>query len=515
MRRKCDDRRDVTFDPLHLVLLVVGIGAGWALAAEKARTRIRAAARRNEELAAELTAAQVKLAEVQRTCDRMLELTSAKIESAARDAQQAIRGGGGAAGTERRGATQLLGELETLMAAMSPARAGVAATATVEQFEAVARHADEAARDQERRLRTLLAETEALGNATEGADSVATVMANVISELERGAAGMEEASATAVQAVLQMDDALSRVQGGAADTAQISARVAGEAERGYRAVHKTLDEIERIRELSTTARKRIDALGGRVAGIGSVVRVIQEIAEKTNLLALNASIIAAQAGEHGRGFAVVAREIKALAQKTASSTKEISEQIRGVQEESERAVEAMGAGVDAVGEGFQVAVGAGDSLGEIRQSARAAQKKVQGIARAMEEQAGASKRVVEAATSLSERAAVLSATVRKESTHSDRLRESAAAVAEAAGRISRLAREQLRSGEEVSAVLARALEDSSGLARQQKELRRQIDRLHHGASQIQGLEDAMADRLAAMNAAAAELREEIVRATMV
>jgi methyl-accepting chemotaxis protein len=491
----------VGFELLHVVMLGAGAAGGWLLASEQARARIRSAVRRADDLGAELLATQSKLAELQRTCDRMVETTSARITAAAREAQQAIK------------APAVLGELEGIMAALSPARVGTGATTTVEQFEAVARHAEEAARDQERRLRMLLAESEALGRASDGADRVAAAMADVIGELERGASGLEEAAAAAVQATLQMDDALARVQGGAGDTAQISARVASEAERGYRAVHKTLDEIERIRELSTTARKRIDALGGRVAGIGSVVRVIQEIAEKTNLLALNASIIAAQAGEHGRGFAVVAQEIKALAQKTAASTKEISEQIRGVQEESGRAVEAMAAGVDAVSEGFQVAAGAGDSLGEIRQSARAAQKKVQGIARAMEEQAGASKRVVEAATSLSERASALSSTVRQESAHGDRLREAAAGVAEAASRIGRLAREQLRAGEEASAMIARALEDSTGVVKQQKELRAKLDRLHHGAAQIQGLEDAMADRLAAMNAAAAELREEIVRVT--
>jgi methyl-accepting chemotaxis protein len=197
-----------------------------------------------------------------------------------------------------------------------------------------------------------------------------------------------------------MDDAVARVRMAADDTAQLSARVAQEAERGYRAVHKTLDEIERIRDLVEIARTTIEDLAARVGGIGQVVSVIEEIAQKTNLLALNASIIAAQAGQHGRGFAVVAGEIKALASRTAASTKEIAEQIAGIQDESVRARATMVTGVDAVNQGFHVAVGAGDALGEIRQSARAAQKKVVGIARAMEEQAGASRRVADATNAL-------------------------------------------------------------------------------------------------------------------
>jgi methyl-accepting chemotaxis protein len=308
-----------------------------------------------------------------------------------------------------------------------------------------------------------------------------------------------------------MNDALARVHGGATDTAQLSSKVVVEAEKGYRAVHKTLDEIERIRGVTEQAAQRIDALGRRVVGIGDVVKMIQEIAEKTNLLALNASIIAAQAGEHGRGFAVVAQEIKALALRTAASTKQISEQIRGVQDESQRAMDAMASGVKAVDEGFQVALGAGDALGEIRQSARSAQKKTQSIARVIDEQKDASRRVVEAATTLADRASALSAKVAAEAGHGDQLKAGARSVAEAAARIDKLAREQLQTVTSVSTVVAKALADALTLTRGHKDLRRHVDLLHHGASRIAGLETDMADRLAQVNEAAAQLREEMAR----
>ena len=308
-----------------------------------------------------------------------------------------------------------------------------------------------------------------------------------------------------------MDDALRRVQGGAGETANISSKVSAEAERGYRAVHKTLDEIERIRDLTETARKRIDALGVRVVGIGDVVRVIQEIAEKTNLLALNASIIAAQAGEHGRGFAVVAQEIKALAQKTAASTKQIGEQIRGVQEESERAMEAMANGVNAVGEGFQVALGAGDALGEIRQSARSAQKKVQAMTRAMEEQASSSRRVVDVASQLADRAAILASSIKDQGTQGDRLRESAETLAESSTRMSRLVREYNEGGRTIGEVVGRLTSEAALLMRGQKDLVRQLDRLQTGAAQLQGSEHDFVERLAAVDEAAMQLREEVGR----
>src|ERR1041384_5551262 len=92
---------------------------------------------------------------------------------------------------------------------------------------------------------------------------------------------------------------------------------------------------------SRTAGDVIRQLGERIAAIGNILNVIDDVAEQTSLLALNAAIIAAQAGEHGRGFAVVADEIKDLAERTGASTKEIAELIRSVQDESRNAVAAM------------------------------------------------------------------------------------------------------------------------------------------------------------------------------
>jgi methyl-accepting chemotaxis protein len=345
----------------------------------------------------------------------------------------------------------------------------------------------------------------------DSATGVGLSVAEAIVEVGKQVVGLTSAGGDTATAATQMDDALARVLSGAGDTAQLSSKVVTEAEKGYRAVHRTLDEIERIRQVTEQAAQRIGALGQRVTGIGDVVKMIQEIAEKTNLLALNASIIAAQAGEHGRGFAVVAQEIKALAQRTAASTKQISEQIRGVQDESKRAMEAMASGVKAVDEGFQVALGAGDALGEIRQSARTAQKKTQSIARAIDEQKDAARRVVEAAAQLVQRAAGLGEQVRGEAGHAEQLRSAMRSVAETVDRLGRLAREQAQAIVGVGQVVQKALGEAGALTRNHKDLRKQVDLLHHGASKIAGLESAMADRLAQVNEAAAQLREEMAR----
>lgn len=496
-------------DPTLAVIaaLVAGV-VGFLVAARPLGRRLSLAADRERRLRSDLAAAEKKVVELEETCDRMLSLTTEKIEGPASDAHRAMRGRDDAG----KGVVRLLDEIERAVAAAAGGRASdTVAMGGGEALDGAARTAGDAAAEQAERLRALGSEAAALAQAGDQVVVLSTAVADALGHVEKGVAELTQASSETVEASLSMDDAIRRVQSGATDTAQLSAKVSTEAERGYRAVHKTLDEIERIRDLAETARKRIDALGGRVVGIGDVVRVIQEIAEKTNLLALNASIIAAQAGEHGRGFAVVAQEIKALAQKTAASTKEISEQIRGVQEESERAMEAMATGVAAVGEGFQVALGAGDALGEIRQSARAAQKKVQAIARTMDEQGNASRRVVEAARRLSERTAELGQTVRGDGGGGERLRDATRVVADAAARVERLAREQLDGGRSIADIVGRLAGEAATIGRAQKDLRLKLERLHHGAAQLTGLENDVADRLAAMNEAAAQLREEIAR----
>jgi methyl-accepting chemotaxis protein len=445
--------------------------------------------------------------ELRDSCERLMGETADRIEAVARDAHLSMRGGRDA----RSGVGKVLEDVETVMTTIAGGRPNAAAW--LEQFDAGARRAEQAFADATRGLAAVLEECETLARGADAAAGVGAAVTDVVTQVDKLVSTLTVASTETSAAAQQMDDALMRVHGGAGETATLSSKVVGEAEKGYRAVHRTLDEIERIRQVTEQAAARIAALGARVQGIGDVVKVIQEITEKTNLLALNASIIAAQAGEHGRGFAVVAQEIKALAQRTAASTKQIAEQIRGVQDESTRAMEAMSTGVRAVEEGIQVALGAGDALGEIRTSARSAQKKVQQIARAIDEQKDASRRVVEAAASLQERATQAQGQIRGQAGHGDQLTAGVRGLVETAQRIERLAKEQVDAVRQVHAVVGKALHDAAQLGRGHKDLRRQLDVLHHGATRIQGLENDMADRLAQVSETAALLREQVARAS--
>ncbi|MDA8100102.1 MAG: methyl-accepting chemotaxis protein [Nitrospiraceae bacterium] len=120
--------------------------------------------------------------------------------------------------------------------------------------------------------------------------------------------------------------------------------------------------MRRIEEETRATAEVINSLGGRAENIGGILTVIEDITDQTSLLALNAAILAAQAGEHGKGFAVVAAEIRDLAHRTASSTKEIAQLIQSVQQESRQAVDVMQKNVELATEGTKLARGAGDAL---------------------------------------------------------------------------------------------------------------------------------------------------------
>jgi methyl-accepting chemotaxis protein len=139
--------------------------------------------------------------------------------------------------------------------------------------------------------------------------------------------------------------------------------------------------------------KSVEALGVRGEQIGSIIATINDIADQTNLLALNAAIEAARAGEHGRGFAVVADEVRKLAERTTQATNEVSSSIQAIQSETRAAVERMEEGVAEVVKGVELAGTAGQSLTMIVNSSGEVTHMIQSIAAAAEEQSAAAEQV--------------------------------------------------------------------------------------------------------------------------
>jgi methyl-accepting chemotaxis protein len=158
------------------------------------------------------------------------------------------------------------------------------------------------------------------------------------------------------------------------------------ATKGGAVVEETIAGMSRIATQVKQSAQTVEELGARSVQIGEIVGTIEDIADQTNLLALNAAIEAARAGEQGRGFAVVADEVRALAERTTRATKEISEMIRNIQKETQSAVMAMEEGVSEVEKGAATSQRSGEALHEILAQIDEVTLQINQIATAAEEQ---------------------------------------------------------------------------------------------------------------------------------
>jgi methyl-accepting chemotaxis protein len=249
---------------------------------------------------------------------------------------------------------------------------------------------------------------------------VARTMTELSSSIEETSTAITELSAAVRQIAENVEVLSSTADETAASAAEISASVkeveanakastalaeavAEDAQNlGMRSIEKTIEGMGRIEATARRTADVVNRLGERAENIGGILTVIEDITDQTGLLALNAAILAAQAGEHGKGFAVVAAEIRELANRTAKSTQEIGKLIASVQEESREAVGVMREEAGMVEEGSRLAQDAGEALKKILERADRSRDMSRSINKAAAEQARGIKQVSEAVGKINE-----------------------------------------------------------------------------------------------------------------
>jgi methyl-accepting chemotaxis protein len=269
---------------------------------------------------------------------------------------------------------------------------------------------------------------------------------------------VEAASKTAAQMAADVEQVAGRAQ----DVASATAQTRSTAEHGALAVRETVTGMADIKAVVSQAAKTVQELGGLGSKIGAVVETIDDIAEQTNLLALNAAIEAARAGEHGRGFAVVADEVRKLAERSQRETKAIAALIRSVQDSTQHAVESMARGAERVEAGTAQAAVAGRALEEILTGVEMTANQVIEIAAAAQEMSTRGRDVTDAIDLIAAEALGVQAT-------SDEMAGSAAGVGRAIEDISLVASDTTAATDEVSGATA----EMSG---------RMVDMRHRAAS---------------------------------
>jgi methyl-accepting chemotaxis protein len=221
---------------------------------------------------------------------------------------------------------------------------------------------------------------------------------NMVKSTQLQASSVSETSAS----IDQMVASIQRVADTAKVLLDISNRSREEVHSGIATMEKATDGLNRINATINSSGEIIGALGQRADDIGKIIEVIDDLAEQTNLLALNAAIEAARAGEHGLGFAVVADEVRKLAEKSAQSTKEISELIQSIQKEARKAVENMNRSTGIVNEGLDLGGELNGALRKISNVVTEVYKFAQEIGAATNEQSHGSSQIARATTRLNE-----------------------------------------------------------------------------------------------------------------
>lgn len=240
---------------------------------------------------------------------------------------------------------------------------------------------------------------------TESSEAIASSASEISSSSELMASGAQEQSMQANEvaaAVEEMTQTINETTKNTVQASEASKNAGIIAKEGGNVVIETIEGMNKIADVVSRSAVTVQELGKSSNKIGDIVQVIDDIADQTNLLALNAAIEAARAGEHGRGFAVVADEVRKLAERTTNATKEIAEMITQIQKDTKQAVYSMQQGTTEVENGKLLAEKAGKSLSDIISGAENVFDIVNQVAAASEEQSTTSEQISKNITGISD-----------------------------------------------------------------------------------------------------------------
>ena len=257
------------------------------------------------------------------------------------------------------------------------------------------------------------------------------------------------------EAIQQITTTITNVEQNAQQSTELANQVSKSAKEGLESVEKSGDSMNRIKISVQETAEVIQQLGSRSQEIGEIITVINQVTEKTNLLALNAAIIAAAAGEHGSSFGVVADGIRDLARQVAAKTREIEQLVQGVQKETNKAVEKVASGLTTVNEGEELSRAAMEKLGQIYDLSLRSEDMSNHISQAMAEQNRSSQALAEASQRVSTISHQIAIATQQEASASNQIQRSVTQMEELANSVLRATREQSEGSKRISESIHR------------------------------------------------------------
>ena len=282
--------------------------------------------------------------------------------------------------------------------------------------------AEAASREAQSKTEAMLAAADKLEQVGSVVSSASTELSAQIEQSDRGAAESAQRLSEAATAMNEMNATVQEVARNAGSASTASAETREKAEAGAEVVAKAVRSIDQVHQMSLELKDDMTQLNEHAQDITRIMGVISDIADQTNLLALNAAIEAARAGEAGRGFAVVADEVRKLAEKTMASTNDVGNAIKAIQESTAKSMTGVDNAVERIGEANELASRSGQALEEIVATVEVTADQVNAIATASEEQSAASEEINQSIVQVN-----------------DMSRQTAEAMAEAAKAVSDLA----------------------------------------------------------------------------
>jgi phosphate/phosphite/phosphonate ABC transporter binding protein len=327
-------------------------------------------------------------------------------------------------------------------------------------------------------------------------EELSATIKEVAMKTEELAAASEETLAAAEE----LSSSIKEVEQSAKESSRLSEKVKNDASTfGIGSVEKTIEGIQDIKLSFEKTANFLNKLGVRSEEIGKILSVIDEITDQTTLLALNAAILAAQAGEHGKGFSVVADEIKDLAERTSFSTHEIAGLIQGVQQEVKDAINAMNEGLISVEEGIKVASNAGDALHKIIETSVQSAEMSISIERSTAEQAKTTRLVSDSMEKVKNMVSQVAKATMEQSKGAFLITKATEKMRDVSTHVRTATNEQLISSRQISEAVELVSEKSSQIAKAVNEQRAGANLIFNSIEKIKDIPKKNVDRVSTIN----------------